>query len=272
MYLVLVDAHSKWLEVQLIHSITTENTIRKLQDIFAVHGLPQKIVTDNGSAFTSANFKTFMDKNGIKHICSAPYHPSTNGLAERAVQTFKQCLRQIPEGSVKEELAKFLFKYRITPHSSTGIAPAELLMGRRLRSHLDLLRPDLSATVQNNQLRQKLYHDSDKPYRTFTKGEAVYVEDFTTAKQKWIPGTIQNTSGPLSYVVVLLDGTTVKRHVDSIKPSHVNPDTTTLLEEDETFQIGPELTSSVSSTDLPDHPMSTATSSEIVASSRPVRT
>ena len=129
MYLVLVDAHSKWLEVQLIHSITTENTIRKLQDIFAVHGLPQKIVTDNGWAFTSANFKTFMDKNGIKHVCSAPYHPSTNGVAERAVQTFKQSLRQIPEGSVKEKLAKFLFKYRITPHSSSGVAPAELLMG-----------------------------------------------------------------------------------------------------------------------------------------------
>ena len=185
---------------------------------------------------------------------------------------FKQSLRQIPEGSVKEKLAKFLFIYRITPHSSTGVAPAELLMGRRLRSRLDLLRPDLSATVQNNQLRQKLYHDSDKPYRTFTEGEAVYVEDFTTAKQKWIPGTIQNTSGPLSYIIVLLDGTTVKRHIDSIKARHVNPDTTTLLEEDETFQIGPELTSSVSSTDLPDHPMSTATSSEIVTSSRPVRT
>ena len=54
----------KWLEVQLIHSITTEN-IRKFQDIFAMRGLPQKIVADNGSAFTSANFKTFMDKNGI---------------------------------------------------------------------------------------------------------------------------------------------------------------------------------------------------------------
>ena len=141
-----------------------------------------------------------------------------------------------------------------------------------MRSRLDLIRPDLSATVQNNQLRQKLYHDSNKPYRTFTEGKAVYVEDFTTAKQKWIPGTIQNESGPLSYVM-LLDGTTVKRHSDSIKARHVNPDTITSPEEDETFHIGLELTSSVSSTDLPDHPVSTATSSEIVTSSQPpVRT
>ena len=112
-----------------------------------------------------------MDQNGIIHIRSAPYHPSTNGLAERAVQTFKQSLRQISGGSIKEKLAKFLFKYRITPHSSTGIAPSELLMGRRLRSRLDLLKPDLAATVANNQLKQKLSHDKSKPYRTFTEGD-----------------------------------------------------------------------------------------------------
>ena len=133
MYLVLVDAHSKWLDVQIMKSTTSESTINKLQDILAVHGLPQKLVTDNGSAFTSAIFKAFVDQNSIKHICSAPYHPSMNGLAERAVQTFKQSLRQISGASVREKLAKFLFKYKITPHSSTGIAPSELLMGRRLR-------------------------------------------------------------------------------------------------------------------------------------------
>ena len=65
MYLVLVDDHSKWLDVQLMQSTTSENTIRKLQDIFAVHGLPQKIVTDNGSALNSATFKAFMDRNGM---------------------------------------------------------------------------------------------------------------------------------------------------------------------------------------------------------------
>ena len=183
MYLVLVDAHSKWLEVQIMQSTTSENTIRKLQDIFATHGLPQKIVTDNGSAFTNAIF------NGIKHICSAPYHLSTNGLAERAVQTFKQTLRQISGGSVKEKLAKFLFNYRITPHASTGIALTELLMRRRLRSRLDLLKPDLSTNVENSQFKQKLAHDNNKPYRTFN---AVYVEDFTTEKQKRISGTISS--------------------------------------------------------------------------------
>ena len=76
-------------------STTLESTINKLQDIFAVRGLPQKLVTDNGSALTSATFKVFVDQNGIKHFCSALYRPSTNRLVERAVQTFKQSLQQI---------------------------------------------------------------------------------------------------------------------------------------------------------------------------------
>ena len=63
MHLVLVDAHSKLLDVQMMKSTTLESTINKLQDIFA-----QKLITDNGLAFTSATFKAFVDQNGIKHI------------------------------------------------------------------------------------------------------------------------------------------------------------------------------------------------------------
>ena len=89
MSLVLVDAHSKWLDIQIMTSATLESTINKLQNIFAVHGLPQKLVTDNGLALNNATFKAFVDQNGIKLICSALYRPSTNGLGERAAQTFK---------------------------------------------------------------------------------------------------------------------------------------------------------------------------------------
>ena len=148
MYLVIVDAHSKWLDVQIMHSITTEKTIEKLQSVFATHGLPRQIVTDNGTSFTSDKFQEFVSMNGIKHTFSAPFHPSTNGLAEKAVQTFKQGLREISQGTVAEKLTKFLFKYWITPHSTTGIPPAELLMGRRLRSQLDLLQPDLPSKIE----------------------------------------------------------------------------------------------------------------------------
>ena len=216
MFLVLVDAHSKWMDVRLMHSIKAHSTIEQLRMIFATHGIPQKIVSDNGPTFTSQEFKTFMTQNGVLHITSAPYHPSTNGLAERAVQTFKQALKRIQGSSIQEKLSKFLFQYRITPHTTTGIAPAELLMGRRLRSRLDLLFPTVSQKVESKQLKQKKEYDATKPVRTFSIGDLVYVEDFTASPQKWIPGKIVEVTGPLSYCIELLDGSTVRRHVDNV--------------------------------------------------------
>jgi transposase InsO family protein len=67
MFLVVVDSHSKWMDVPIMSAITSEKTIEKLRIIFANHGLPQKIVSDNGPSFTSKEFKTFMAQNGIKH-------------------------------------------------------------------------------------------------------------------------------------------------------------------------------------------------------------
>ena len=96
MFLVIVDAHSKWINAHIMPSITSTQTIEKLRIVFATHGLPRKVVTDNGSSFTSEEFRTFMANNGIVHVTTAPYHPSSNGLAERAVQTVKQGQKESP--------------------------------------------------------------------------------------------------------------------------------------------------------------------------------
>ena len=153
MFLVLIDSHSKWMDIQIMQSITSEKVIEVLKTIFATHGLPRKVVTDNGPSFTSTEFQDFMSSNGVKLVHSAPYHPSTNGLAERAVQSFKQAIKRIPGASVQERLSKYLFKYRITPHTTTGISPAEMLMGRRPRSKLDLLYPTIPSKVERQQER-----------------------------------------------------------------------------------------------------------------------
>jgi len=151
MFLILVDAHSKWLDVHLMQSISYTNTVEKLRIVFVTHSLPRKVVTDNGSSFTSKEFHAFMFENGITHITTAPYHPSSNGLAKRAVQTLKCGLEATKGDSLQERLSKFLFTYRINPHSTTGIAPAQLLMNCRPRSHFDRLFPDLKQHVQKKQ-------------------------------------------------------------------------------------------------------------------------
>ncbi|CAM5144711.1 unnamed protein product [Natator depressus] len=93
MFLVVVDAHSKWPEVLIMESTTVARTIQNLRGLFSCFGLPEQLVSDNGPQFISQEFQTFMKANGIHHITSAPYHPSTNGLAERFVQTMKQALK-----------------------------------------------------------------------------------------------------------------------------------------------------------------------------------
>ena len=83
----------KWLDVVQVSAATSTVTIEKLRTIFATHGLPERIVTDNVTVFTSDEFESFLHANGIAHTRTAPYHPALNGLAERAVQNFKQGIR-----------------------------------------------------------------------------------------------------------------------------------------------------------------------------------
>ena len=80
-FLIVVDAHSKWLEVTPVSSTSSQQVVRVLRNLFSTHGLPDVIVSDNGTAFTSVEFETFMKRNGIRHVRCAPYHPSSNGLA-----------------------------------------------------------------------------------------------------------------------------------------------------------------------------------------------
>ena len=85
--MVLVDAHSKWIEAHLMSATTATSTIELLRSIFAQFGFPETLVSDNGPQFTSEEFRQFCRRNGIHQVLVAPYHPSSNGLAERAVQT-----------------------------------------------------------------------------------------------------------------------------------------------------------------------------------------
>ena len=170
MFLVLVDAHSKWLDAHIMSNITAPVTIEKLRSIFATHGLPDSVVTDNGPTFTSELFQEFMEKNGIRHVRTAPYHPASNGLAERAVETLKDGLRKMSGHTLETKLSRFLFQYRITPHTTTGISPAEMLMGRKPKSHLDLLHPDVGARVVRSQEEQKGRRDQHAKERLLSVG------------------------------------------------------------------------------------------------------
>ena len=91
MILVVIDSHSKWIEAFPTNSSTSQTVLQHSRTLFAQFGVPEILVTDNGSCFVSQEFETFLLKNGVKHITSAPFHPASNGLAERAVQIVNNC-------------------------------------------------------------------------------------------------------------------------------------------------------------------------------------
>lgn len=212
MFLIVVDMHSKWLEVEIVQAAVTAHT--KLQAMFATHGLPELLVLDNSIAFTSAEFQEYLSLNGVQHLTSALYHLSSNGLDERAVQIFKSNMTNGLDDDVQKQLSHFLFHYRSIPCTTTGLSPAEMLMGQHLQTHLDLIRPDVLAQVCARQGHQKTQHGHLRE-RSFAVGNSVSACNFATG-QKWLAGTVVTISGQ-SFTVELVDGRTVHRHLDHIR-------------------------------------------------------
>ncbi|KAJ8349133.1 hypothetical protein SKAU_G00277220 [Synaphobranchus kaupii] len=218
-FLLVVDSHSKWLEVSMVSSMSSSAVTSALRFLFATHGLPDVIVSDNGAAFTLAEFKEFAKRNGIRHVTTAPYHPSSNGQAERMVQTTKEALSKITVGDWQTRLVRFLLSQHITPNSSTGKSPAELLMNRRLTTALDRLHPDIVDEMHH---KQELNAEKcQKTTRSFQPDETVYMRSYTGG-HKWVPAVIVDATGPVSYRAKTSDGQVHRRHLDQLR-GHVAP-------------------------------------------------
>ena len=218
-YSMMINAHSKWMGVHIMQSTASATTIVKLREIFATHGLPETIVSDNGPNFTSAELENFLSKNGIKHTKVSPYHPASNGQVEQAVRVFKEGIKKMEEGTMQDKLSRFLLKYRTTPHTTTGVTPTELLMKRKLRTKLDLIVPNTASLVRQKQEHQKQTHDHHAKHRDFEASEPVFIKDFSSPKS-WQKGTVVQTTGPVSALVKLPDGRVVQRHQDRMRKSH----------------------------------------------------
>ena len=175
MFLIIVDSYSKWVECHIVNTATSNSTCDKLRCSFATMGLPDVIVSDNATAFTSEELSQFMKKNSIRHVTSAPYHPSTNGAAERTVQDFKRTLKKLSGSSkvsLESQVARFLYTQHNTPSTVTGLSPAEILFKKKPKTRLDLMRPDVETSL--HVATDKMIRNSGKnPIRCFEAGEKV---------------------------------------------------------------------------------------------------
>ncbi|UYV76537.1 K02A2.6-like [Cordylochernes scorpioides] len=203
LYLIVVDACTKWIEAIPVPNTSTRETIEQLRCLFARFGIPRTLVSDNGTGFTSEEFRQFMTRNGIRHLRTAPFHPSSNGLAERAVQTIKTGLKKVQQGSISQRLAEILLGYRRTPIASIGKSPSEMMFGRNIRSLLDLILPNPGK--------------SEEP--GFKVGESVWYRTYKS-EPKWDQASIQNTTGNRLVTLQTARGQ-ARRHWDQVRRSHI---------------------------------------------------
>ena len=228
-WLVLVDAYSKYPCIHPTTSTSSKSTTAILEQEFAHFGYPHTLVTDNATTFMSQEFQAWCKQRGIVHLTGAPYHPATNGAAERLIQSFKQALRKssLPP---KEALQEFLMQYRRIPFAS-GLSPSELLNGRKIRTKIDTLVPSIPHLLQGRQSRQASKHsnaeDSEvvsKVEHQYTLGDPCYALYFGPRRDRdprWVPAIVTKVHGTRSVNVrVIPRGPTWRRHLDQLRPRY----------------------------------------------------
>ena len=115
-----------------------------------------ELITDNGPQFFCFEFARWAMTYDIKHTTSSPRYPQGNGLVERFVQTIKTLLKKAAHSG--DDFSMALLAYRSTPQETTGVAPAQLLMGRQLRTSL----PSNSALLQPKLISRKVVKKRDQ--------------------------------------------------------------------------------------------------------------
>ena len=261
-YLVVVDYFSKYPEVVQLHGKTADEVVRVLKPIFARHGIPDVLMSDN-MPFQSHVIKQFANEWGFDLITSSPTYAQSNGQSERYVGIVKSMLRKAAQEGKDPNLA--LLEYRTTPLSGMEYSPAQLLMSRRLKSVIpvtsSLLQPAVALNTQDKlaqrQDKQKLRYDQRARHHWHSApniGDNVRVRLGKT----WDPAVIVDKHpAPRSYYVTTEDGQTYRRNQRFINTNRdkvwvMPPDTGVPLD----TTANPSNLTSANPQDEPPHPQS----------------
>ena len=235
---------------QAYPQLPLDEASRKYVTINTQKGLYQYTRLPFGVASVPSVFQKTMDNllQGIEKVCVYLDDILITGATEaehlrnlqEVLSHLEQAgmhLKKLSSGCLETKLCHFLFQYRITPHTTTSQSPAQLLLGRQLRSHLDQLHSDLASRVEHKQELQKQSHDQQTKMHQFVPDEGVFVRNFAQG-DPWLAGTIVNAPGPRSYNLKLFDNRMVRHHVDHIRAhSMVLPESSADNALDETIPI-----------------------------------
>lgn len=212
----IIDAYSKWAFVKHMKNITSTSTIKVLREYFSIWGIPAKLITDNGPSLCSEEIESFLKKNGVFHVKTAPYNPASNGAAESLVRTFKMFLKKCSQYTdLEADIYRFLLNYNSSVHCSTGVSPAALHIGRILYTTLDRLLPFAKNKYDKNlENAKRTYYRGgrDKKYKV---NDEVMCRNYGYGG-KWIPGIITQVLSPMTYMINVGQMGLMKRHINQI--------------------------------------------------------
>ena len=243
-YIVIVDYFSRYPEVHKLTTTTSKSIINTLKTALARHGVPETLRTDNGPQFNSLEFAEFAKQYDFTHTTSSPHFPASNGQAERTVQTIKQLLKNADDPPLA------LLSYRATPFPWCGRSPAELLMGRKIRTLLPQTTVSLVPQWHNLpefETANKKFKDQQKNYYDNCH-RARSLPDIPDNTNVWIttdgqnsPGrTVRRADAPRSYIVQTPSGE-LRRNRSQL---NVNPSTATETQSTTTNSRSPVMTRS----------------------------
>ncbi|KAG1649802.1 hypothetical protein GQR58_028618 [Nymphon striatum] len=215
-YVLVIDYYSRYVEVGLLENLHSHGVINQLKSIFARHGVPELMTSDNGPQYASKEFEEFCGNYGFQHSTSSPKYPQSNGEAERAVQTVKNIFKKESDPYLA------LLAYRSSPLAN-GKSPAELLFNRKLRTSipcitkvLDKIIDTSDISAKENARRNEVKSHYDNRFRVheqpdLTPGESVWVKDLKRS------GVVSSPwkGSPRSFNVKS-DGETVRRNRRSL--------------------------------------------------------
>lgn len=225
-YLLITDYYSRFPEVMLLQSTTAQAVIQAIRSIFARHGIPQIVRSDNGPQFIAEAFSQLENEYGFTSITSSPRFPRSNGLIESSVKIVKRLI------SRAKDPYKALLDFRATP-GPTGFSPAELLFGRQLRTAIPVLEKKLKPTqINDSWVRSKDFRNKLKMKKNFDKRHrATERESIPDDARVWITDlqregiVIEKHATPRSYLVDTEKGV-VRRNKQHLQvlPDHPTED------------------------------------------------
>ena len=226
----MIDAFSRFPEVEIITSTSAEITIPTLERIFPMHGLPKGVKSDNGPPFPGTQFYHFMKELGAKHTRS-PYWPQGNAEVERFMQPLAKAIKtaHLESKEWKRSLYTYLLNYRATPHATTGKSPATLLFNRELTTKLpQLVSNNVSVDLKDRdtQAKERVKSYADRKCRAtesdLVEGDIVLVKNsnITKLSARYNPKPYQIVKRKGTCVTVVQNGHYVTRNVSFFKKFH----------------------------------------------------